>query len=115
MAIGTPIELYNQNNDALPIGSISVSHHMLNEESRKYFTQSLTLSGVATIWNGYLEGNHRCMIELFAKSLNRSIDTDNLIDFMLNASADEINEFSKEHFLSDLLNNLWWPIIEGQC
>lgn len=87
---------------------------MLNDESRKYFKQSIALSGAVNKWNGYVIGDHRCLVEKFANRYNQSIDSNNFIDFLKNISESEINQFSIEVLSFDSANSVWWPMIEGQ-
>lgn len=100
------------------LGSISVTHHILNKESRKYFTRTFAMSGTALVPSLYVEGDHRCLINKFAKQFNKSIgnNIETLIEFMKHVPEEDIMEFVTKIYTHDNNNNtnaVWWPIIEG--
>lgn len=96
------------------LGSYSATHHMLNSESRKYFKQILGLSGVAINWNGYVSGNHRCLIDKFALKHNRSTDIKEVIEFLKHVPEEDLVHLSQTIYGQSVeINDLWWPIIEG--
>ncbi|XP_031623655.1 venom carboxylesterase-6-like [Contarinia nasturtii] len=106
-------------------GGASVTFHMLNDESKKYYQQAMAMSGVAQISHQYLAGNHRCVMNLFAKKYSKWIgdSLDDLIELLKNVPEHEILEFANEietHPHDKLefevvptFNRLWWPIIES--
>lgn len=106
-------------------GAVSVSHHMLNEESKKYFQQAILMSGTANSYKMYIEGNHRCLMQIFAKKYEKWIgdNFDEFIELLKNLPEQQILDFSAEiqRQPHDKLefeviptpNGVWWPMVEG--
>lgn len=98
---------------------------MLNEESTKYFQQILIMSGTANTYNMYVQGNHRCLMQIFAKKYGKWVgdSLEKLIELLKNVSEQEILNFSSEvrsqphdklkFQLIPTLNNVWLPMVEG--
>lgn len=106
---------------------MSVTHHMLNEESRKYFQQGLVISGSAQNYKMYVEGDHRCLMNIFSKNLGKQIENnvESLIAWLKDVPEQDILDFAAdvqhqpydklEFELQSTSNVVWVPIVEGQC
>jgi len=90
---------------------------LLNDESKKYFQQSIVLSGTAQSYHGYVQGNHLCLIRKFAKRYKPSIgdSIEELIEFLKHVPEKDLVDFSmKVNTESGHGGNIvWYPIIEG--
>lgn len=99
-------------------GSFSVSHHLLNDESKKYFQQSIALSGTGQSYHGYIRGNHQCLIRKFAKHFKPTIgnEPEELIEFLKYVPEQDLIDFSMQVFVESGhdQNIVWYPTIEGQ-
>lgn len=74
------------------------------------------MSGTAQSTSGFVEGNHLCVISMFAKQYDNSIgdNVEDLIEFMKHVPEEDIIEFiTKVYNQRGALNLIWWPIIEG--
>lgn len=108
------------------IGGSSVSHHLLNDESIKYFQQALVMSGTAQTYSQYLTGNHLCLMNVFAKKYSKWMgdSLEELIELLKYIPEQEILDFASEieNYPRDVLefevlptfNVMWWPIIEAE-
>lgn len=106
-------------------GGQSASHHMLNEESRQYFQQALVMSGTANSYKMYSQGNHLCLMKIFAKKYEKWIGDglDELIELLKNVPEQEILDFAAEvqnqphdkleFEIIATLNAVWLPTVEG--
>lgn len=84
------------------------------------------MSGVATTPQQYLEGNHRCLMQKFAKKYNKWVgdDLDGLIELLKTAPEHEILDFASEieayprykleFEIIATPNKMWYPIIESE-
>lgn len=108
------------------VGATSASHHMLNDESRKYFQRILIMSGTANTYKMFLEGNHRCLVEIFAKKYEKWIGSslEEIIELLKSVSEKEILDFAAEvqsqphdqleFEIVATLNVFWVPIVEAE-
>lgn len=100
-------------------GGISVSLHLFNKESQKYFERGLSASGTGNNPLTYLTGNHVELVRKFKDSVDPSFgDTvQDLIKFMRSRTEAEILQFSGEIFnqLNEVFSVVFWPIIESMC
>lgn len=102
---------------SLFIGSFCVTHHLLNDESKNYFQQSVALSGTAQTSNIYTKGDHRCLLNTLAKRYNALIgdSMEELIEFMKRIPEEILLIFSTQIYEQSGSgeNIIWWPTIEG--
>lgn len=102
-------------------GGISVSLHLFNEESQKYFVRGMSASGTGNSPFSYLTGNHVELVRKFKNSKYPSYpsgDTvEGLIDFMRSRTEAQILEFSREIFdqPNEVFSVVFWPIVESTC
>lgn len=97
------------------LGSISATLHLLNDESRKYFHRLIAMSGTANIKDLYVEGDHRCVMELFAKKYNQSGNSvEELIEWLKYVPANDINQFFVDIAAHEesIFKSIFNPIIE---
>lgn len=106
---------------------MSVTHHMLNKESTKYFQQGLVVSGAGQSYKMYVEGDHRCLMNIFSKKFGKAFGSnlENLIAWLKTVPEEDILEFGGElqnqpydkleFELQSTSNLVWVPIVEGQC
>lgn len=90
---------------------MSIGHHLLNNESQKYFQQMHCMSGVATTILTYQHGNHRCTMEKFANSFEPINNDEDLIAFLKNVSVDDLMRLTDATNVPTRL--IFAPVIEG--
>ena len=98
---------------------------MVNEESTKYFQQAIVMSGASNSYKLYVEGNHLCFMDIFAKKYEKWIgdSLDDLIELLKTLPEEEILDFAAEiqkqpHDKMEFeviatFNAVWCPIVEG--
>lgn len=98
-------------------GSQSVTYHSINEESRRYFNQTLVMSTTIQPNGMFLKSNHRCLMRTFAREYNNSIgdSMEELIQFLKQVPEKEIIAFTAkvQKQYTNTKNGVWLPSIEG--
>lgn len=96
-------------------GGVSVSFHTLNQESRKYFQRAIPISGTPLTYFGLQESNnHTDLVLDVAKQSGRNIaNNQDLIEFLQNASVDELVENGPPFWFARTLTVPWGPSVEG--
>ncbi|XP_031641091.1 venom carboxylesterase-6-like [Contarinia nasturtii] len=110
------IEAFGGDNQMITIsgssaGANCVGLHLINEESSKYFSQILSISGAPNKAHNYQKGDHRCLMEHFYNKHFNSYPNDiELIDFLKKADVKEIIDFLYETFKP--FESPWSPVVE---
>lgn len=92
-------------------GSVSVGHHLLNEESQNYFDQVFCMSSSALMVPAFQHGNHRCIMEIFAKHYGPIGNDTDMIKFLQKVPVEDILKLTdKTESKTDLL---FAPVIES--
>lgn len=102
------LEIISKSSNEIILGGASVTFHMLNEISRKYFKRAFAMSGSIFSYFALTEGNHVNRI----KECSNINNHDSLMEF-LKTSASEI--LTQCHFTRDWGKTLkpeWTPTIE---
>lgn len=89
---------------------------MLSAESRKYFHNAISMSGVVdNHWAWSENNNHLEIAHKMAKEFNEPQNTtDELIAFLKTISAEKFNAYSKIITLTQLIDVPFKPVIESK-
>lgn len=90
---------------------MSVGHHLLNEESQKYFDQVFCMSSSVLMVPAFQHGNHRCIMEIFAKYHEPIGNDTDLIKFLQKVPVEDILKLADETKSNTDL--LFAPVIES--
>lgn len=93
---------------AFTIGAASTHFHMLNEQSRKYFTRTFLISSSAFSPYALRKADHVHQI----RNCSRSQDMSKLVEYIKTSEAHTLRECYMYHFPGKL-NPVWVPTIES--
>lgn len=88
-----------------------MNYHMLNKESRKYFTRALPMSGVSLVYWALDEPNHFKRMQQFTNIDDRS----ELVDYLKTANAQNLAASMPTSNTEILLSFPWVPTIENSA
>lgn len=88
------------------LGGASTTFHMLNEESRKYFTRALVMSGSVYSYFALTEGNHR-------EKMKNCAHTDDVIEYLRDSDSRDIIQCHYADDWGKTLKPEWVPTIEA--
>lgn len=97
-------------------GGVLTHYHVLSTESRKYFRNAISMSGVIDNYWGLSENNHH--LEL-AHQIATEIDEpktthEELVEFFKSAPAKNLSEYSTVLKYTPLLQIAFVPVIESE-
>lgn len=95
------------------VGAISTNYHMINDESKKYFQQILCISDSGINTDLYVDGDHRCIMEVFANYSNNPVENDDdLIKFLDNVLVGHLVQLTKTTYSHT--RPIWVPLVESE-
>lgn len=94
-------------------GSAAVHHHMLNDESKEYFNQIISMSDTGNNGDLYQDGDHQCIIEVFANHSFTPFENDtHMVEFLNTLEVGFLMQLTKT--TQNTINPIWAPTIESQ-